>query len=416
MTSIDTILADPRFRAATDHLRAHHDRLVEEIVSLTEIPAPPFKEEARAAAVERMMREAGLEDVRRDAIGNVIALRRGTGNGSIVAIAAHLDTVFPEGTDVTVRRDGTRLYAPGIGDDTRGLAVLLAHARALDAAGIETHHDILFVADVGEEGKGDLRGIRHLFTEGEYRDRISAFFTLDSPNMEELVTRAVGSRRYRVTFRGPGGHSFMAHGTVNPAYALAESIYGLSRIKVPTEPRTTFCASVIGGGSSINAIPDEVWVEVDLRSEDADELARLDAELHRLIEAAGRAENARGSTESGRITVEAALVGDRPAGRTASDSAIVALSEAALRAHGFEPKRAVSSTDANIPMSLAIPAVKIGTGGTGGRAHSLEEWIDVEPEASLRGLSASLAAILGTAQLATSDVEADARRPASKRA
>ncbi len=398
--TIDRILTDPRFRAATDYLRAHHDRLVEEIITLTEIPAPPFKEEARAAAVERMMVEAGLEEVRQDAIGNVTALRRGTGNGSIVAIAAHLDTVFPEGTDVTVRREGTRLYAPGVGDDTRGIAVLLTYARALDAAGVETQHDILFIADVGEEGKGDLRGIRHLFTEGEYRDRISAFFTLDSPDMGELVTRAVGSRRYRITFRGPGGHSFMAHGTVNPAYALAETVQGLSRLEVPAEPRTTFCASVIGGGSSINAIPEEVWVEIDLRSENAGELARLDAELHRLIEAAVAAENARGSTEAGAIIAEAHLVGDRPAGRSPTDSAIVTLSEAALRAYGFEPKHAASSTDANIPMSLGIPAVKIGTGGTGGRAHSLVEWIDVEAESSLRGLSAGLAAILGIAQLA----------------
>ena len=400
MTDMATILDDPRFRAATEHLRAGHDRLVEEIVTLTEIPAPPFQEEARAAAVQRMMEECGLEDVRRDAVGNVTALRRGSGNGSIVAVAAHLDTVFPEGTDVTVRREGTRLFAPGVGDDTRGLAVLLAFARALDAAEIGTHHDILFAADVGEEGKGDLRGIRHLFTEGEYRDRISAFFTLDSPDMEELVVRGVGSRRYRVTFRGPGGHSFMAFGTVNPAYALAETVQGLSRIEVPDEPRTTFCASVLGGGTSINAIPDEVWVEIDLRSEHADELARLDAELHRLIERAVAAENARGATEAGTITAAARLIGDRPAGETAGDSIIVSMSEAALRAHGFAVRRAASSTDANIPMSLGIPAVKIGTGGSGGRAHSLEEWIDVEPEESLRGLSASLAAILGVAQIA----------------
>ncbi len=398
--TIDAVLSDPRFRAATDHLRAHHDRLVDEIVALTEIPAPPFKEEARAAAFERLIAEAGLEDVRRDAVGNVTALRRGTGNGGIVAIAAHLDTVFPEGTDVTVRREGTRLFAPGVGDDTRGLAVLLAYARALDAAGIETQHDILFVADVGEEGKGDLRGIRHLFTEGTYRDRIGCFFTLDSPDMDEIVTRGVGSRRYRVTFRGPGGHSFMALGTVNPAYALAETVQGLARIEVPAEPRTTFCASVMGGGSSINAIPAEVWVEIDLRSEEAGELSRLDVTLQKLVAAAVDAENARGTTDAGEITAELTIVGDRPAGRTETDSEIVTTSEAALRAFGFSPGRAVSSTDANIPMSLGIPAVKLGTGGTGGRAHSLEEWIDVEPEASLRGLSASLAAILGTARLA----------------
>jgi tripeptide aminopeptidase len=397
MTEIDAVLADPAFRAATDHLRAHHDRLVEEIVALTEIPAPPFAEEARAAAMERLLAEAGLADVGRDAVGNVTGLRRGRGNGSIVAVAAHLDTVFPAGTDVTVRREGTRLLGPGVGDDTRGLAVLLAYARALDVAGIETRHDLLFVADVGEEGRGDLRGIRHLFGEGAYADRIAAFFTLDSPDMEELVTRAVGSRRYRATFRGPGGHSLMAFGTVNPAYALAEVLQGLARIEVPAEPRTTFCASVLGGGTSINAIPEEVWVEVDLRSEAADELARLDAAFRDLVARAVAAENARGSTAAGAIVADLAVIGDRPAGQTAPESPIVTLSEAALRAHGFEPRRAASSTDANVPMSLGIPAVKIGTGGTGGRAHTLDEWIDVEPEASLRGLSASLAAILALA-------------------
>ncbi|MCQ8782067.1 M20/M25/M40 family metallo-hydrolase [Mangrovibrevibacter kandeliae] len=397
--SIDAILAHPGFQRAQGLLRDGHDRLVDEIIALTEIPSPPFKEERRAEAFRAMLAEAGL-DAALDGIGNVLALRKGRGNGNVIVAAAHLDTVFPEGTDVTVRREGTKLFAPGVGDDTRGLAVLLAIARALDAAGIETEHDILFVGDVGEEGKGDLRGIRHLFAEGAWRERIKAFFTLDSPNMEELVTRAVGSRRYRVAFKGPGGHSLMAFGIVNPAYALGEMVAGMSRLEVPKEPQTTFCASVFGGGTSINAIPEEVWVEVDLRSTDAGELACLDAALHRLIEQAVANENARASTASGEITAEAKLLGDRPAGQTAPDSAIVTASTAALGAFGFEVSHAASSTDANIPMSLGIPAVKIGTGGTGGRAHSVEEWIDVEPEASLRGLSATLAAILAVAGLA----------------
>ncbi len=195
------ILADPRFRAAVATLEREHERTVADIITLTEIPSPPFGEEARAAQYLEMLRAHGLEDVERDAAGNVMGLRRGAGNGGLVVVAAHLDTVFPAGTDVRVRREGTKLFAPGVGDDTRSLAVILAFIRALDAAGIRTRSDLLFVGDVGEEGLGDLRGVRHLFTEGRYRDRIQAFFTVDSPEMDRVVTGGVGSKRYRVTLR-----------------------------------------------------------------------------------------------------------------------------------------------------------------------------------------------------------------------
>ena len=318
----------------------------------------------------------------------------------MVAVAAHLDTVFPEGTDVIVRREGTKLFAPGVGDDTRGLAALLAYIRALDAAGIETEQDLLFVGDLGEEGKGDLRGVRYLFTEGPYRERIASFFTVDGLEPDEVTTGAVGSKRYRITFRGPGGHSLMAFGTVNPAHAMAQVVSGLAATQVPAEPRTTYCASVFGGGTSINAIPNEVWVEVDMRSEDPGELAKLDARLHALVAEAVAAENARGDTGRGEVVAEAVLVGDRPAGRTPEDAPIVRAAHAALKAFGFDPHPGTSSTDANIPMSLGIPAIRLGSGGTGGRAHSLEEWIDVEPELSVRGLTAGLATIIGTAGMA----------------
>ncbi|MCR8546912.1 M20/M25/M40 family metallo-hydrolase [Salipiger sp. P9] len=408
--NIARIVAHPAFAQAQETLRAQHDRLVEEIIALTEIPAPPFHEARRAAAFRERLAAQGLEEVRTDAIGNVTGLRRGRGNGQMVVLAAHLDTVFPEGTDVTVRREGTRLYAPGIGDDTRGLAVLLAFARALDAAGIETEQDLLFVADVGEEGKGDLRGIRHLLIEGRYRDRIGAFFTLDSPEVEPVVIRAVGSHRYRITFRGPGGHSYGAFGTVNPAHVMADVVAGMARWRVPSEPRTTYCASVFGGGSAINAIPEEVWTEIDLRSVCQEELNRLDSDLHMLIAAAVEAENARGDTSHGEITVEAARLGARPAGGTDPSAPIVRACDAALAAFGFTMRPETGSTDANIPMSLGIPAVKIGTGGCGGRAHTLGEWIDVAPEPSLRGLYAGLAAILGVAGLHP-DTETTATAP-----
>jgi tripeptide aminopeptidase len=393
---ISEIIASPQFREAIDTLRRQHDRLVEEIITLTEIPAPPFKEQRRAHAYEAMFRDLGLDEVGRDAIGNVTGIRRGRANGQMVAVTAHLDTVFPEGTDCTVRREGTKLYAPGIGDDSRGLAVLLAFIRALDAADIETEQDLLFVGDVGEEGAGDLRGIRHLFTESPYRDKITAFFTIDGLELDTITTAAVGSYRYRVTFRGPGGHSFSAFGTVNPAHAMASVVHGLSQLEVPSEPRTTFCASIFGGGTSINAIPNEVWVEIDLRSEGPSALDRLDADLHALIERAVAEENARGNTTAGQIAAEVRRIGNRPAGRTDHDARIVQAALAALPAFGFAPRVKASSTDANIPMSLGVPAIRLGSGGTGGRAHSLEEWIDVEPQLSLRGLSAGLATILGT--------------------
>ena len=384
------------FRAAVAALGADHDRTVADIIALTEIPAPPFQEAERAKAWMRKAAEQGLGELRQDAVGNVTALRRGSGDGDLLCVAAHLDTVFPPETDVRVRRQGTRLLGPGVGDDTRALAVLLAFARAMDAVGVRTRCDILFVADVGEEGAGDLRGVRHLFQHGEYAGRIGAFITLDSPDMNGIATRGIGSRRYRVTFNGPGGHSWAAFGLVNPMHALAATVTQLASLPVPTSPRTTFCASRAGGGTSINAIPNSVWAEFDLRSEAAEALDGLDRQFLRLVESAVSEENAR---RAGRVSVEVAKIGDRPAGRTEESHWLPRLAFAAIAQQGFAPRFEASSTDANIPMSLGIPAIKIGSGGTGGRAHSLEEWIDVEPEASVRGMAAGLAIVVGAAGL-----------------
>jgi len=394
---IAAIMADPAFKTALATLDAEHEQTVADIIALTEIPSPPFKEERRAAAYLDRLAAHGLAEVERDEIGNVMALRRGEGNGGLVAIAAHLDTVFPEGTEVKVRREGTKLFAPGVGDDTRSLAVLLAFIRALDAAGIRTRRDILFVGDVGEEGLGDLRGMRHLFTKGRYRDRIEAFITVDSTDMDKLMTIGVGSKRYRVAFRGPGGHSFQAFGLVNPAFAMSRAIVELGKIQVPQTPRTTFCASIVRGGTSINAIPAEVSVDIDLRSESAADLARLDETFRAIVAAAVEDENTTRSTSEGRIAAEITTIGDRPAGATPSDADIVRYAAAAIAAQGIAVEEEVSSTDANIPMSLGIPAIKIGSGGRGGRAHSLEEWIDVDKPESLRGMTAGLATILAVA-------------------
>jgi len=335
------------FKAAVATLDREHDRIVADTITLTEIPAPPFQEAERAKAYMEMLKAHGLTDVEMDSEGNVMGVRRGSGKpgGPVVVLAAHLDTVFPAGTPVKVRREGTKLMAPGIGDDTHSLAVLLGYIRALDAAKIATKKDILFVGNVGEEGPGDLRGVRHIFTQGKYKDRISAFFSMDGTSADRIVDKAVGSRRYRVTFKGPGGHSYGA--------------FGLSF--------------------------------------EADELAKLDGQFLKIVEGAVEQENAARSTRAGKVSAEVKLIGDRPTGNTREDADIVQLTAAAVRAAGLTPELGASSTDSNIPISLGIPAVTIGSGGSGGRAHAVDEWIDVSKPESLKGMTVGLAALLAMA-------------------
>ncbi len=398
--AVAAVMAGEAYRRALAVLERDHPRFVDEIVRLTEVPSPPFGEAERGRVFAAMLEAQGVAGVRTDEAGNVLALRPGTDGGPALAVAAHLDTVFPAGTPVRVRREGTRLLAPGVGDDTRGLAVLLFWLRALDEAGVRLRRDVLFVADVGEEGAGDLRGMRHLFTAGDWAGRIGGFITVDGPEMEHIATGGIGSRRLRVTLRGPGGHSWGAFGTVNPLFALGTVLVELGRTPVPSRPRTSFCASVVAGGTSINAIPGEASLDVDLRSEDAAELAKLERRFREVVERAVAGENATRSTAQGAVVAEVSVIGDRPAGRTAAEEPLVRLATAAVAAHGFAPEHESSSTDANLPMSLGVPAIKLGSGGTGGRAHSPEEWIDVEPELSLRGLAAGLATLLAVAGVA----------------
>ncbi len=389
------VRSHPKFQQALAALDADHDRLIREIVTLTEIPAPPFKEDARGAAYLEMLRAHGLADVTRDGEGNVMGIRRGSGGGPLIAIAAHLDTVFPEGTNVTVTREGTRLAAPGIGDDTRSLAVLLAMIRAMDAAGIQTTADILFIGNVGEEGLGDLRGVKYLFQKGPYAGRIAMFISVDGAGSGADITHGgVGSKRYRVTFKGPGGHSYGAFGLVSPAFAMGLAMAKFSDVTVPASPKTTFNVGVIGGGTSVNSIPFEQWMEVDMRSESPVELAKLEDTFRRLMQEAADEENRVRSTRQGRIEVDLTLIGDRPSGETPLDSRLAQVAAAAVRASGMEPTFGYSSTDSNIPISLAVPAITIDSGGRGGRAHALDEWIDVEKTASLRGIESALTILL----------------------
>jgi di/tripeptidase len=394
------LVASPGFKKAVAKLDADYDRTVADIVTLTQIPAPPFKEEARAKAYLAMLKAHGLSNVEMDTEGNVMGVRAGTvtkGNGPFVVIAAHLDTVFPEGTDVKVKRAGTKLMAPGIGDDTRSLATLLAYVRALDAAGIRTRSDILFVGNVGEEGPGDLRGIRHLFNKSAYKGRISAFFSMDGSDPSRIVDKGVGSKRYRVTFKGPGGHSYGAFGIVNPMAAMAKAVSDLYAVETPRHPKTTYSASVTGGGTSVNSIPNSVFMEFDMRSESAAELAKLDQTLIGILDKAVAGENAARDTRDGKISYEAKVIGERPAGETPASADIVVATAGAITALGFKPQHEDSSTDSNVPMSLGIPAVTIGAGGKGGRAHALDEWIDVEKGESLKGMQVGLAALLAVA-------------------
>lgn len=397
--AVAAVRAGAGFKGAMAALEKDQDRITAETIELTEIPAPPFKEKARGDAILAKFKALGLQDVEMDPEGNVMGLRRGTGpaGAPLVVLAAHQDTVFPEGTNVKVRREGTRLYAPGVGDDTRSLAVVLGYIRALDAAKVKTRRDILFVANVGEEGPGDLRGTRYLFGKGKYKDRIAAFFSMDGTGADRVTYGAVGSMRYRVTFKGPGGHSYGAFGLVNPMAAMGATVVEMNKLKVPTQPKTTYMTSVVGGGTSVNSIPDAIWLEVDMRSESAEELKKLNGQFLGIVKSAVEQENAARSTRAGKITADVKLIGERPTGATSPDAEIVRVTAAAAKAAGYTPVLGASSTDSNVPISLGIPAVTIGSGGDGGRAHSVDEWIDVASPEVMKGIGVGLAAVLAMA-------------------
>lgn len=379
----------PRVRQALEHVRRTEPQTVEEQVALCQIPAPPFKEQARAADYRRRMEALGLRNVRVDAEGNVIGERPGDPGEPVVLISGHLDTVFPEGTDVTVRREGTVLRGPGIGDDCRGLAVVLAVARALDAAQVRTRGTILFVGTVGEEGPGNLRGVRHLF-EKELKDRVDYFISVDGTGLG-FTKDAVGSYRYRVTFRGPGGHSYGDFGMPNPVHALGRAIAKVSEFQVPAEPRVTFSVGVVEGGTSVNSIAATASMLVDMRSVSPADLDRLDARFQAAMREALAEENARWSAGAP-LTVQVERTGTRPAGTQPDSARVVRAAIASGRALGFEAAPIASSTDANIPINLGIPAVTIDGGGAGQGAHSLEESFDTKD--SQRGTEWALLYVL----------------------
>jgi tripeptide aminopeptidase len=366
------LLQQPQVRAALDAARAAESQIIDDQMRICEVEAPPFQEAKRAQLYVQMMRDAGLKNVRVDPEGNVIGERPGAGARPNVVLSAHLDTVFPRGTDVRVKREGRLLRGPGIGDDCRGLADVIAVARALNKGNVSTPGTITFVGTVGEEGLGDLRGVRRLFNE-TLKGGIDRFVSIDGDGLG-ITFIATGSARYRVTFKGPGGHSFGSFGTVSATHALGRAIAAIADFDVPTAPRTTFNIGRIGGGTSVNAIAGDAWMEVDLRSSDAQTLRALEVRFKQAVQDAATAENGRWRSQA--LTVVVEMVGQRPAGRASPTSPIVQAAVSVTKALDIPVSFSEGSTDSNLPISLGIPALTIDTGGHGSGAHSEAETFD----------------------------------------
>ncbi len=369
-----SLLADPTIKAALAAILRSEPETINEQIRLTEIPAPPFKETVRGLELKRLFEKLGLKDVRVDKEGNVLGVRPGALPRPNIVVAAHLDTVFPEETDVRVKREGKTLVGPGIGDNGRGLAAMLSVIRALDEGGVKTTGTLTFVANVGEEGLGDLRGVKALFNE-TLKGRIDSFISIEPGSQNRITNGGVGSYRYRVTFKGPGGHSYGAFGMANPIHALGRVVAKIGELKVPQNPKTTFNVGRINGGTSVNSIAFEAWIEVDLRSETMAALETLKTQFTAAVEAGVKEENVRWNNRAA-VSADFELVGFRPAGQTAEDSAIVRVAQASVVAMGGIPSLGASSTDSNVPMQLGVPALTLGGGGQNRGAHSLAETFD----------------------------------------
>jgi len=382
---INGLAKRPAVTAALSHLVEMEQSLLEDLIELNQIPAPPFGEGPRGERFAELLKQAGLKSVTIDDVGNVIGRRPGRSGHRVIAFSAHLDTVFPIETDVTVKVEGNTYIAPGIGDNTRGLTVVLAVLRALEAGNIETDADILFVGNTGEEGLGDLRGVKHLFREGG--PRIDSLIAIDGGKAERIIYGGVGSHRYRVTFRGPGGHSWGAFGTANPHHALGRVISHFVQIAPAVSldgEKTSFNIGRIGGGTSINSIPFESWMEVDMRSARQDKLDEMDSLFQHTVNAALAAEN-EAKKQGKSLTVDIERVGKRPAAKGDLQSPLVQRAAAAVKWAGMEPEFRLSSTDANYPISIGIPAITISRGGISKHAHSPQEsWQNIDSHIALQ--------------------------------
>lgn len=376
------VLADPNgmatlhraLSASHARLAAHDDAILRSQIAVAQIAAPTGEEQERGGWIARRFRDCGLSDLHTDEAGNVIGRRAGVEDVAHVVICAHLDTVFPRGTNLSVRREGERLVGPGINDNGRGLAVMLALAQEIDGVRLRPRRPIEFVATTGEEGVGDLRGAKHYFA-GRGRDA-AAMIAIDGAGDERIIHRALGSRRFRVSYAGPGGHSWAAFGAPNAVHAAATAAARLAALPLPSSPRTTLSVGRIGGGLSVNAIPERAWLEVDLRSTSAELLERYELALRRIAQAAAEEENAKRVLGTRALLPTIELIGSRPCGETPKDHPLVRAAFDATRLVGRTPDLALASTDANVPISQGIPAIAIGAGGRGGDAHTMSEWFD----------------------------------------
>jgi tripeptide aminopeptidase len=392
-----TALAEQaRVRSALDWFEKNEQWIADQQTRLTQIPAPSFQEEKRAEAVKALLASMGLT-VHSDKLGNVVGELHGATDKEVVMLAAHLDTVFPAGTDVNVIREGDRLIAPGISDNGTGLAGLIAVARAMHDSKIQPQRTILFAANVGEEGEGNLRGMRALID--VYRQRLRAVIVLDGSGIDYVTTKALASKRLEVVITGPGGHSWSDFGMPNPINALVRGAVRFINTKVPVSPRTTFNIGQVEGGTSVNSIPYEAELKVDLRSENEDEITRMEAALRESMAAGVKDEidNSRDRSR-GKLDWKLNVIGSRPGGELAPDSPLLASLRAADDVVGMKSRAERSSTDANIPLSMGIDAISIGAGGNGGGAHSLQEWY--EPAGREVGLKRVLLTLLGVSGLA----------------
>lgn len=387
-----TLLASPLVKKLLDDVKADDARTQRELRTMTEIEAPPFKEKVRAEHFLARARALGL-DASMDAEGNVVGLRKGSGGGPLLVVSAHLDTVFPAGTDVKIKEKDGRWYAPGIADDTRGLAVLLSWLKVLEDNRVQTVGDLLFVANVGEEGLGDLRGMKAIFRD---RPGIDGMVGLEPSPVASITTIGTASHRYEVVFTGPGGHSFEAFGTASAIHAMGRAIAKIGEITTPAEPKTTFTVGTVGGGTSVNTIAGDARMAVDIRSNGMAELLAAEKKILATLAEAVAEENRRwGANEPAKqIKVTTKLIGDRPGGETLPSARIVQAAVRSIVGAGKGPAvLGGSSTDANVPMSLGIPAIIIGGGGESSGWHTRDEWYD--PKDAWVGAQVSLVTVLG---------------------
>ena len=391
--AIKHLLSSAEVARAFRFFETNAEAITAEHIRICSIPASPFNEQERAEYLSKKFSELGLSEVEVDEEGNCLGLIQGASRSPLMVVSAHLDTVFSKETDFTVFRRENRLLAPGIADDGCGLAALMALAQAIQIERIPIEGSILFVGTVGEEGEGNLRGVRYLLTKGRWAAKVDAFVSFDGPGVDRITNRALGSRRYRVEMAGPGGHSWGDFGLPNPVHAIGRAISRLAVYPAPKEPRTTFNVGRIEGGTSVNAIPDKATMEVDLRSAAENELRRLDAFFRRAMRDAVDEENIKRRAGDPELKLKVDLIGERPTGETPSDSPLVELAIATTRMLGFEPRLDQSSTDSNLPISLGIPAITLGAGGTSGYSHTLDEWYD--PRHRDQGLKRGLLVILG---------------------